>query len=326
MSSNGLMFAAALFFWLASVYEIATIGFVAFYSSPREAPIVGSLLEQERWEDTVAPLLILAVFTWVLVKIFSLGWLTFREQSALNKVKVTSGKQANLKSSSIASTLSAQRFRTIVSSRITKNEAREIISAASAIDYGILEDRFGMTKVLVWTLPVLGFIGTAWGMSHAIGGFSQALQETTDMAVLTNRLSQLVIPGLAHAFSVTILALSTAAIAHFCVSAVQTWHSDVLTELDRVSLAWTETLPSTMDRKSDTKIKELLEVIASQLTELVNGLQQLESAGKKLGDAADALESAGAQVGDGGKVLKESITIPYNIVVTRGNQVGENVP
>lgn len=321
MERKRLVFALALLLWIVSVYELITVAILSFFGSTSSLGFVGNLLTQEKWEDRVAPILILLIFAWILIDILILARRAFQEQSAVAIVK--GGLRADVGGRLKPTTATAKRFHLLVKSSLDRDEARDVIASAAELDDAAMEDRVGMTRVLVWILPVLGFIGTAWGMSHAIGGFSQALKETSDMAVLTSRLSQLVIPGLAHAFSVTILALSTAAITHFCVSVVQSWNSDALTELDRVSLGWTSELPRGGTGAFDREISELLRQVASKLDSLVNKIPSLESAAHALTEAASTLKSAGEQMSRGAIALEQEITRPYHVTIERVNNPGD---
>src|SRR5262249_38062476 len=95
-----------------------------------------------------------------------------------------------------------------------ESSLHEGLPAAAAVDASALAASYVPLQVYAWILPVLGFIGTAIGMAHAIGKFSEALRPAAGQIEVTTALSQGVIPGLSTAFETTILALATASI--FC--------------------------------------------------------------------------------------------------------------
>ena len=58
-------------------------------------------------------------------------------------------------------------------------------------------------------MPVLGFIGTVLGLSHAVGGFGDVLRSANDVKEITSSLTT-VTSGLGTAFETTLLALVAA--------------------------------------------------------------------------------------------------------------------
>jgi len=176
----------------------------------------------------------------------------------------------------------------------------EAVPAAAALDAEELENRYVMGRAYVWILPVLGFIGTAWGMSQAIAGFSEGLAagEGQGIQFLADRLAQLVIPNLSNAFFITMLALGASAIGHYCLTKVHWWDSEVLRDLDqscaRVLASW-------------PKPAENLENAVVALAVASQGVVQ---AAAKLSEAAAAMEHAAA-------AMHATATRPYYITLTR---------
>jgi hypothetical protein len=63
---------------------------------------------------------------------------------------------------------------------------------------------------MVWAIPILGFIGTVWGISNGIAHFSDAMTNTgsvTDVSAMLKENLPLVTNSLATAFDTTLLAL-----------------------------------------------------------------------------------------------------------------------
>ena len=69
-----------------------------------------------------------------------------------------------------------------------------------------LETSYAMIGAFVWSIPVLGFIGTVQGLSDAIGQFGSVLQATGELSQIKSAL-QNVTAGLATAFETTFQAL-----------------------------------------------------------------------------------------------------------------------
>ena len=69
---------------------------------------------------------------------------------------------------------------------------------------------FTLSRFMVWAIPILGFIGTVWGISNGIAHFSDAMTSTssvTDVSAMLKENLPLVTNSLATAFDTTLLAL-----------------------------------------------------------------------------------------------------------------------
>ena len=73
-----------------------------------------------------------------------------------------------------------------------------------------LKGSFSLPRFMVWAIPILGFIGTVWGISNGIAHFSDAMTSTnsvTDVSAMLKENLPLVTNSLATAFDTTLLAL-----------------------------------------------------------------------------------------------------------------------
>jgi biopolymer transport protein ExbB/TolQ len=69
---------------------------------------------------------------------------------------------------------------------------------------------FSLSRFMVWAIPIMGFIGTVWGISNGISHFSDAMTSTnsvTDVSAMLKESLPLVTSSLATAFDTTLLAL-----------------------------------------------------------------------------------------------------------------------
>ncbi len=69
-----------------------------------------------------------------------------------------------------------------------------------------LEASYSVPRILVWAIPILGFIGTVIGISNAVSGFSGFLSEAADIEQIKQGIGT-VTNGLAIGFDTTLLAL-----------------------------------------------------------------------------------------------------------------------
>lgn len=73
-----------------------------------------------------------------------------------------------------------------------------------------MKGSFSLPRFMVWAIPILGFIGTVWGISNGIAHFSDAMTSTnsvTDVSTMLKENLPLVTNSLATAFDTTLLAL-----------------------------------------------------------------------------------------------------------------------
>ena len=97
-------------------------------------------------------------------------------------------------------------------------------------------------NVMVWAMPILGFIGTVVGISSAIGEFSTFLGVTgnqVDIGLIKERLAD-VANGLAFAFDTTLLGLVGSVIGVLFLSVSRRMESDFFVRLDYLCLALIE--------------------------------------------------------------------------------------
>ena len=315
MTSTKLSYLLAAVLWAASSFELCLTALRAFQGTLSAVPVIGVIFSNGGAADRVVPELVLGVFGWVLLLVFFRCFRVSQEKVAvlqLQAVSLDALPQIPLR------LRAGRRAQLLRDSQETPTLLHESVPALAGLDAGALDNNYSVTKAYIWILPVLGFIGTAWGMSHAISGFSQALKETSDAAVLTARLSQLVIPGLANAFSITMLALGASIVAHFCVTTLQSWDIAVLHDLDQACVTLLAKIPRGNVRSgggelgsSDgtPRIVELLEHMETQLEVITN---QLDFDG-----AASRLSESAADVTEAARSLKASVSAPYHITITR---------
>jgi len=87
-------------------------------------------------------------------------------------------------------------------------------------DEAQVDSSYTLLRGLLWTLPVLGFIGTVLGLSVALGSFGQVLEGAKEISELRSAL-QTVTGGLATAFETTLQGLVATVIVHTLMIFVQ---------------------------------------------------------------------------------------------------------
>lgn len=108
-----------------------------------------------------------------------------------------------------------------------------VLQEESEIDEAQLSSSYVMTKVFVWAIPILGFIGTVIGIVQAVSGFSDFVDASVaDISQIKSGLG-LVTSGLSVAFETTLLALVVSLIMMIPMSALQKAEENLLSAFDR---------------------------------------------------------------------------------------------
>lgn len=92
---------------------------------------------------------------------------------------------------------------------------------------------FSLPKVLLWAIPLMGFIGTVIGMSQAVGSFDAVLSNADNVDGLKNGLVK-VTGGLGTAFDTTYLALVISVILAFPLNVCERCEDRLLSQIDGV--------------------------------------------------------------------------------------------
>jgi len=96
----------------------------------------------------------------------------------------------------------------------------DVLREESDADFSDLQEDYTLVRVFLWTIPILGFIGTVIGVSNAVGGFSSFLSSAQEMDQIKIALGE-VTAGLAVAFDTTFVALVLSVLVMLVMSYVE---------------------------------------------------------------------------------------------------------
>ena len=90
-----------------------------------------------------------------------------------------------------------------------KEEITSILNYQAEIDHNRMQSGYTLLNVFIWAIPILGFIGTVFGIGQSIGEFSDFIRSTDGTDISAQMRSALggVTSGLSIAFSTTFIAL-----------------------------------------------------------------------------------------------------------------------
>jgi biopolymer transport protein ExbB/TolQ len=124
------------------------------------------------------------------------------------------------------------------------SEVAAVLRSQSDTDGAIVDSSYAMLKVLIWCIPILGFIGTVIGISQAVSNFDSGIRaKDANIEVIKAALGE-VTTGLAVAFDTTFLGLILSMVIMFPTNSVQKTEEDLLSTIDQYC---TENLLSRLD-------------------------------------------------------------------------------
>ncbi|PPJ62813.1 MotA/TolQ/ExbB proton channel family protein [Cuspidothrix issatschenkoi] len=112
-----------------------------------------------------------------------------------------------------------------------RQTATECAMEDSAFYSSTAETSYSVARILVWAIPLLGFIGTVVGISGAVNGFSGFLQQSSDIEQIKQGIGT-VTSGLAVAFDTTLLALFVSVLVMIPLVLVERQESRLLLAID----------------------------------------------------------------------------------------------
>jgi len=115
-----------------------------------------------------------------------------------------------------------------------RGDSRELatrLDERNRADLDVVDSSYSLLRVFVWSIPILGFIGTVLGIGASVSGFSNSVASAADLDVMKNSIGS-VTTGLGVAFDTTLLALVMSIIVMFPMSWLQKTEEDYLARSD----------------------------------------------------------------------------------------------
>lgn len=112
-----------------------------------------------------------------------------------------------------------------------RKTATELALDDSTFYTAALETSYSVPRILVWAIPILGFIGTVVGISNAVSGFSGFLSDAADIEQIKQGIGT-VTNGLAIGFDTTLLALCLSVLVMIPLVFAERFESRLLLAID----------------------------------------------------------------------------------------------
>jgi biopolymer transport protein ExbB/TolQ/Skp family chaperone for outer membrane proteins len=224
--------------WLAlAIALVATVGvYIGFL--PFQGTYLGQLLLARGWTQPVALFFAWTVLIFTLLKAIALvqQFPSLRQNWIPANYPLTTARDVAYLQQTLAQRqgLLPNRCGRVLAAFIT-SEQRAIAADVAAEDSGsaaaAADASYTIPRVLVWAIPLLGFIGTVVGISQAVSGFSSFLETAQDVNQIKEGIGS-VTTGLAVAFDTTLVALVLSVFVMIPLVAVERWEAKLLLQID----------------------------------------------------------------------------------------------
>jgi flagellar motor component MotA/polyhydroxyalkanoate synthesis regulator phasin len=179
-----------------------------------------------------------------------------------------------------------------------------LMSSQSAIDGSRIMGSYILVRAFLWAIPLLGFIGTVVGLSHAISGMS--FSNVEDVSKIVGSINN-VTSGLGTAFDATLLGLVFAVLLNFPLNSLAKHEEEALNDIDAFcnevllprlddGAAAEKTKDETSDLPAVNDLRAVAEIIVQTITASQKDfLTDLNTLSGRMLDYANNLESRNEQ-------------------------------
>ncbi len=151
----------------------------------------------------------------------------------------------------------------------TRHDAAEATAhnaKASDADADAVVGSFSLLKVLVWAIPIVGFIGTVVGIGDAVVGFSESLKHADQLDTIKGSLAKVTL-GLSVAFDTTLLSLVASILVMLPLSYLQKSEERLVRDVDDRAVDLLRRMPAPAETPSALAVGA--EEIRSWVTSIV---------------------------------------------------------
>lgn len=169
------------------------------------------------------------------------------------------------------------RCRSLAAANLEHLDWRSSSSLAADLDRHEKDTALSIPRLIIWALPVLGFIGTVIGISGAISAFSHtmgSIQGADEVATALKENIPLVTTQLSTAFDTTLIGLVTSVAAMSVYTLVERSEERYLDALDEV---WQTVVAPALCGRAAGEVKDLAAATDTPEGRVSRSLQQLSA-------------------------------------------------
>lgn len=192
----------------------------------------------------------------------------------------------------------------------------ELMNSLSAIDADASSSSFGGVAFLIYLMPVIGFLGTIFGVGQAIFGFSLVIPQASDFVSISPELTKITYQ-LGVAFDTTLSALVLSALGGLVMTVVRQYEEKVVGQVDNDCVELfrslthedpgTKQIVQAIDRLSGTAYRREFQALAQQLEKDMEAMSQaVKETRGEFQPLMEALKQASMSLQETGKQLRET--------------------
>ncbi|WP_013322210.1 MotA/TolQ/ExbB proton channel family protein [Gloeothece verrucosa] len=248
---------------------------------PFRASYLGILLYDRGWTQPLAIWFACIVATLTLIKLIKIN----REFRSLKRIWISDvinfnnpqslevlTFQKNLARENSLVGLRCSRVIAAYSQSNSRKTASEFALDDASFYVSSSESSYAFPRILIWAIPLLGFIGTVVGISQAVNGFNGFLEKSSDIGQIKQGIGT-VTSGLAVAFDTTLLALLLSVLVMIPMVLVERYESRLLLAID--IFINDELLPRFKEESNSLEQKNLKEAVNQAIQESFPRAQDL---------------------------------------------------
>ena len=179
-----------------------------------------------------------------------------------------------------------------------KEEITSILNYQAEIDHNRMQTGYTLLNVFIWAIPILGFIGTVFGIGQSIGEFSDFIRSAnrTDLTLQMRTALGGVTSGLSVAFSTTFIALVGVVPIMMLSSSLRKKEEDLLISVEEYCLE--DLLPYLHVRQGDETVDQYVNEHLQKMAEFSDNwrkqvspiLESVEQNSKSLAAQVEGLQ------------------------------------
>jgi biopolymer transport protein ExbB/TolQ len=151
-----------------------------------------------------------------------------------------------------------------------KEEIKTILDYQAELDFNRMQGRYTLLNVFIWAIPIIGFIGTVFGIGQSIGEFSEFIRGADSGSLGGQLRSALggVTSGLSVAFNTTFLALVGVIPIMVFSSSTRKAEEDLLLNIEEYCLE--ELLPHLYVHPGEAAVAQMADVQLERVSEFAD--------------------------------------------------------
>lgn len=159
-------------------------------------------------------------------------------------------------------------------SRQDPMEVRDIIRQQTESEFDAVNSRYTILRLFIWAMPIIGFIGTVFGIGKAMGNFSAFIkteQVNNNFEIIKNELGNIA-QGLSFAFDTTLLGMAFSLVAMLGATYMRKREEELVIQVENYCLIILDNLSVVQSRHVQPLFGSIDELLGTFRQEIISAL------------------------------------------------------